>query len=325
MEKLLEYLEQNIRLEIEKYIEETKNDKQKNNEIEEIRLRNQRPIVLKTSTRNIVLGHVVSTEEILQTFEKVCEHSIYSYQKQICEGFITIKGGHRVGITGNCATENGKVININYISSLNFRVAREKKECSNNIIKYIIDGGEFVNTLIASKPGCGKTTVLRDLVRKIGTGIEEYKMPPKTCGIVDERGEIASMYKGVPQNDVGILSDVIDNISKSDGMKILIRSMAPEIIACDEIDSKEDIDAITYAVCSGVKGIFTAHGNNMEELLVNNRIKELLEKNIIDTIIFLNDKKRGEIKDVYKLNKENKLYIKINFGSKTNFPEYNIM
>ena len=294
MEEVLEYLAENIKNEIIKYIPNVQ-------DIEEIRLRTNKPIILKNSNGNNLLIHLVSKEELLETFQKVCEQSIYSYQKQICEGFITIKGGHRVGITGSCVIENEKIININYISSLNFRIAREKKDVSNSIIKYIVNENDVYNTLIISKPGCGKTTILRDLVRKIST--------KKTCGIVDERGEIAAMYKGEPQNDIGILSDVMDNCTKSEGMKMLIRSMSPEVIICDEIGSKQDIEAINYAMCSGVKGIFTAHGDSLDEILLNEQIKILLEKYIIQTIIILNDKKRGEIKNIYKL--ENKSYIKV--------------
>ena len=305
MKQVLEYMSKNIKEEIEKYLQQNSED------IEEIRLRTNKPIVVKTASNNEISEHIVTTEELLQTFQKVCEHSIYSYQKQICEGYITIRGGHRVGITGSCVVEAGKIINIKYISSLNFRIAREKKEASNKILKYVIANGHVANTLIASKPGCGKTTILRDLVRAISTGIPEYNLNGKTCGIVDERGEIAAMFKGVPQNDLGILSDVIENSTKSQGMRMLIRSMAPEIIACDEIGNKEDIEAINYAMCSGVKGIFTVHGNSLAEILLNNQIKELLEKYIIETIIFLDDKTRGNVKEIYKLNKENKKYIKI--------------
>lgn len=294
MEDVLDYLAENIKNEIKKYMSNIQN-------IEEIRLRTNKPIILKNSNGNNLLIHLVSKEELLETFQKVCEQSIYSYQKQICEGFITIKGGHRVGITGSCVIDNGKIININYISSLNFRIAREKKDVSNKILKYILNENDVNNTLIISKPGCGKTTILRDLVRKIST--------KKTCGIVDERGEIAAMYKGEPQNDIGILSDVMDNCTKSDGMKMLIRSMSPEVIVCDEIGSKQDIEAINYAMCSGVKGIFTAHGNSLEEIKLNEQIKELLEKYIVQIIIILDDKKRGEIKNIYKL--ENKSYIKV--------------
>ena len=304
MEEVLNYLAENIKQEIKKYISNIQ-------DIEEIRLRINKPIILKNNEGNKILIHIVSKDEILETFQNVCEQSVYSYQKQICEGFITIKGGHRVGITGSCVIENGKIININYISSLNFRIAREKKEVSRNALKYIIKDNDITNTLIISKPGCGKTTLLRDLIRKISTGIEEYHLKGKTCGIVDERGEIAAMYKGIPQNDIGILSDVIDNSSKSDGMKMLIRSMAPEIIICDEIGNTNDINAINYAMCSGVKGIFTAHGDSFEEILLNEEIKSLLKKLIIETIIILDDKRRGEIKGVYELNKDKKSYIKV--------------
>lgn len=132
-----------------------------------------------------------------------------------------------------------------------------------------------------------------------------------TCGIVDERGEIAAMSKGIPQNDVGILTDVIDNVSKSKGMTMLIRSMAPEVIACDEIGSKDDIEAINYAICSGVKGIFTAHGGSLEELLLNPQISKLLEKCILERIIFLSNLKRGEISEIFYLDMNKKEYIKI--------------
>ena len=304
MEEILDYLAENIKSEIKKYIYGL-------HDIEEIRIRANKPIILKNSKGNNILIHIVSKEELQETFQKICEHSIYSYQKQICEGFITIKGGHRVGLTGSCVIENNKIININYISSLNIRIAREKKNTSNNILKYVIDEKDIKNTLIASKPGCGKTTLLRDLVRKLSTGIEEYNFKGKTCGIIDERGEIAAMYKGIPQNDIGILSDVLENSSKSDGVRIIIRSMCPDIIVCDEIGKKEDIDAIDYAMCSGVKGIFTVHGNNLNELYLNNEIKNLLDKSIIETIIFLDDKKRGEIKEIYTLNKEDKTYINV--------------
>ena len=261
MDEVLEYLSQNIKNEINKILNKKMQD------IEEIRLRTNKPIVLKIEKGNLVLSHIVTIEELLETFQKICEHSIYSYQKQICEGFITIKGGHRVGLTGSCVIENGKIININYISSLNIRIARQKKDSSNAILKYVIANNEIANTLIAS-----------DLVRKISTGIPEYNLSAKTCGVVDERGEIAAMYKGMPQNDIGILSDVIENSPKYVGMRMLIRSMSPDIIVCDEIGSDEDIEAINYAMTSGVKGIFTLHASTLEDIYLNNKIKELLEK-----------------------------------------------
>lgn len=204
--------------------------------IEEIRIRLKRPIALKIGQEVMIIDYLINTEEINEIFQRICENSIYSYKKEICEGFITIKGGHRVGITGTAVLEEN-LKNINYISSLNFRIAKEKKNSSNKIIKYIINPKEnnIFNTLIISSPGCGKTTILRDVIRNLSNGINELNFSPKVVGLVDERGEIAATYRGVPQNDIGIMTDVMSNISKPLGIKMLVRSMAPQIIACDEI------------------------------------------------------------------------------------------
>ena len=129
--------------------------------------------------------------------------------------------------------------------------------------------------------------MLRDLIKNISNGVPSLNFTGKTVGLVDERGEIAAMYQGVPQNDVGIRTDVIENIPKSIGMKMLIRSMAPEVIACDEIGSKEDIKAINEAILSGVKGIFTMHGKDMGDIKLNTNIKELIDNRKIEKIIFL--------------------------------------
>lgn len=214
--------------------------------LQEIRIRIGKPIILKLRQADIVIEYMISQPEILQTLEKMCENSIYSYNNQICEGFITIKGGHRIGITGTAVIENDKIINLRYITSLNIRIARQVINCSEKILSEIIDkeNDTIYNTLIVSPPGKGKTTMLRDTIRNISNGIEKINFRGRNCGVVDERGEIAAMYRGVPQNDVGIRTDVIDNVSKAKGMRMLIRSMAPEIIACDEIGSKEDVQAI---------------------------------------------------------------------------------
>lgn len=138
----------------------------------------------------------------------------------------------------------------------------------------------------------GKTTLLRDVIRKISNGIPEINFKGITVGIVDERGEISAMDKGIPQNDIGIRTDVIENIPKHLGMKMLVRSMSPKVIVADEIGSKEDIEAIEYAVCSGVKGIFTAHGSNMNELRQNPILNSLIEKQMIDKILFLDSNRK---------------------------------
>lgn len=259
------------------------------NELQEVRIRVDKPIILKLREKDIILQYNILQTEILQIVERLCENSIYAYKNQICEGFITIKGGHRVGLTGSCVIENGKITNIKYISSLNIRIAREVKNCSTRILREIIDieNKTIYNSIIVAPPGRGKTTILRDIIRRLSDGIEEINFRGKTCGVVDERGEIAAMYKGAPQNDVGIRTDIIENVSKNKGIHMLIRTMAPEIIACDEIGSKEDVEAIHYALYSGVKGIFTMHGKNVEDIKNNKQIYELIENREIQKIIFL--------------------------------------
>lgn len=258
-------------------------------DVQEIRIRVQKPIILKLGQADIVIEYIVNQSEIMQILERMCENSIYAYKSQICEGFLTVQGGHRIGITGSAVIENMKVVNIKYVTSLNFRIARQVINCSNKILPEIIDvrNNTIFNTIIASPPGKGKTTMLRDVIRKISNGIDEMKFKGKTCGVVDERGEIAAMYRGIPQNDVGIRTDVIENISKAQGMKILIRSMAPEIIACDEIGSKEDVEAIKEMMISGVKGIFTMHSKNLEDVKKNKQVNELIENKLIEKIIFI--------------------------------------
>ena len=281
------------------------------NTIEEIRIRVDRPVILKyPEGKEDILDHVVTQNEILNILQSLCNNSIYSYQSQICDGYITLQGGHRVGITGNVAMKDGKITNVNYVSSLNFRIAREIIGASDEILKEVItrinsqnnlknsnsdtSNLEINNTLIVSKPGCGKTTVLRDLVRNISN-------KGFTVSLIDERGEIASMYKGIPQNDIGLRTDVMDNVTKSLGMKIAVRTMAPQVIVADEIGTKEDLEAINYGICSGVKGIFTAHGGDITELRQNDALNKLYEEKLFKRIIFLEN--RGKIGKVYYLDR----------------------
>lgn len=272
--------------------------------LEEIRVRSGKPIILRyTNQEQILESYLPSQEEILEILQAICHNSIYSYQNQICNGFITLKGGHRVGITGSSVVVDGKVTNMNYISSLNFRIAKQIIGASNRILKYVLNVEEntVYNTLIISPPGAGKTTMLRDLIRKISSGMEQIRFKGMTVGLVDERGEIAASYKGIPQNEVGTRTDVLDNIPKSIGMQMMIRSMAPEVIIADEIGNEEDVKAIHYAVCSGIKGIFTVHGTTMEDIKWNPCIGKLIDLHIFERLIFLDEKQKGEVKKVYLL------------------------
>lgn len=280
--KILEYFPIEIGQLIQNNIEQFER-----NELEEIRIRVSKPIILKLANREKIINYKVSTQDILKILENITENSLYSYQKQICSGYISLKGGHRVGITGNVVMEDEKVININYIYSLNFRIAKQVLGAADYIKEKVIENNNIYNTLIVSPPGAGKTTILRDLIRQISKN--------KTIGVVDERGEIAAMYKNEPQNDMGLKVDILSNVSKDIGIRMLVRSMAPDIICADEIGTKNDVEAIKYAVTSGVKGIFTAHGNNIESIKNSPILKELIEIKLIDRIIFLDKYNRNKI------------------------------
>ena len=231
-------------------------------QLEEIRLRNNQNIILKFNNEEKILEYKVLPNDVLETLQNICENSIYSYQKEICNGYITIKGGHRVGVTGSCVLENGRIININYISSLNFRIAKQILDCSNETMKYILDekNQTVFSTLIVSLPGAGKTTLIRDIIRNLSNrGL--------TVGLVDERCEISAIYKGVSQNDLGSRTDVLTNISKPLGIKMLIRSMAPEVIVADEIGSNEDVKTIKEVMCSRNKKHFYSTWRNPKDFI----------------------------------------------------------
>lgn len=262
--------------------------------ITEIRLRAGRNIIIRFGKSEQILSNLVRVEDILDILVCMSKRSLYSVQNDINKGYITIKGGHRIGLTGQVVMEGESIKNIKNINGMNIRVARQVKGCSDKIIDNILDKDMSVkNTLIVSPPGCGKTTILRDSIRKISD-------KGKNVGVIDERGEIAAIYNGLAELDIGARTDCISFCPKHIGIKMLVRSMGVDVIATDEIGSTDDIAAIREASLSGVNFVFTMHGSSLKDILRNDGIKELIDNGLFDTIIILSNKKGvGTIENIY--------------------------
>lgn len=272
--------------------------------IEEIRIRSGKPVILKLGMIEIVLKYIVKNSEIIGIVQNMCSNSVYAYQNQICNGYITLPGGNRAGIGGNVVFKDGKVSNISYIYSINIRVSHQIQGASNDVIRYVLDtkNNTVFNSLIVSPPGVGKTTIIRDIAKKISDGISEINFKGIDTVIVDERGEIAALNRGISYNDVGIRTDILDNVPKNVGIRMAVRSLAPKVIIADEIGNKDDVNIINYAVCSGVRCIFTAHGSSMEDLIKNDEIKKIIDRQLFNRIIFLDKNEKGKVKNVVKMN-----------------------
>lgn len=258
----------------------------------EIRFRAKRPLMLYYTDKNVYCAKnggitknsedalIISEEDIRKLLGLFCRSSVYAYQNEIIDGFITINGGHRIGICGTAVVENGKITNIKSFSGLNIRIAREYKGSADTSIPYIIKKDRILNTVIISPPGVGKTTMLRDIARQLST---KFKV-----SIVDERSEIASCVLGVPQFDVGVQTDVLDAYPKSQGIICALRSLSPDVIITDEIGTEDDIFAVKSILKGGCKIITSMHGYSIDEVLSKN--KELM--GLFETAILL-EKRNG--------------------------------
>ncbi|MFZ5966258.1 MAG: stage III sporulation protein AA [Bacillota bacterium] len=281
-------------------------------DIEEIRFRILKPLLLSLGKREYFLNvdggldrciekaYIVTKDDIENAFQFITDYSVYTLEEDIRNGFVTMKGGHRVGICGRVIRNGPYIRTIKDISGLNIRISKEKIGVSDHIMKNLIGPSHFChNTLIISPPQCGKTTLLRDIVRNLSNGIPQLKVKGLKVGVVDERSEICGCYQGVPQNDVGMRTDILDACPKAEGMMMLIRSMSPEVIVTDEIGKKEDVSAIEEALHAGVKVITTVHGSSFHELLDRPHVSRLLESSVFEKYIILsNQPKVGTIKEI---------------------------
>lgn len=266
--------------------------------LQEIRLRIGKPLIIICNNKEWVSQKTIEKEELMEVLEYVSNYSLYAFENELKQGFITIEGGHRVGMTGQVLIENGEVKNIKHVSSMNIRISHEVLNCADIIFPYITQEKQILNTLMISPPRCGKTTLLRDLIRQVSDGNQWVR--GSTVGVVDERSELGGCYLGVPQNRLGMRTDVLDCCPKSKGMLMLVRSMAPQVIAVDEIGSAEDIHALEYAMHCGCKMIATVHGTSMEEIRKKPILEELVKSHRFERYVVLGNTHRiGEIEGIY--------------------------
>ena len=289
---------------VQKIIEQERMDF---SELQEIRLRIGQPVTVLYQNEELILPTMYSEkkrlgkQEMKETIEHISNYSLYAYEHELKQGFITIEGGHRVGMAGQVIMEGGKIKNMKYISSINIRVSHEVLDCANKIFPYITYNKQMYHTLIISPPRCGKTTLLRDVIRQISDGNRWIK--GCTVGVVDERSELGGCYLGVIQNNLGMRTDILDMCPKADGMIMLIRSMAPQVVAVDEIGAKEDVHAIEYAMHCGCKMLATAHGDSMEEICKKPIFEKLIREKRFERYVILSNRYRlGGIEAVYDEN-----------------------
>lgn len=254
--------------------------------ITEIRLRAGRPAVLSDIFGNMrVCSGVLTAEDIGECFAEICRYSVHSFQSDIAEGFITIDGGHRVGICGTAVKNGGKIEFLKNVSGLNIRIAHEVVGCADELFRRVFSD-EPASLLVGGKPLCGKTTVLRDLARRLGE--------KRRVTVIDSRNEISASVGGTPTLDVGLNTDVLCGFGKSEGIMLALRSMSPEVIICDEI--ADDEDAVREALFCGVKVIASAHGGSIEELMNRPHMQALVP--LFEYTAILGE--RGKLSAVYK-------------------------
>ncbi len=258
--------------------------------VEEIRMRKNMPVTVKTGDGHFILSKngrlarisenpvIATSAEVENAVMLISENSFYSVSDKMAKGYITLEGGHRIGIAGSYSVSDDNMVGIVNVSGLNYRIAREITGVSDGFSDKIYNNGNVKNTLIISPPGYGKTTFLRDLIRSLS-----YK--GLSVSVVDERHELFAMYNGVPAFDTGPFTDVLDNCGKTRGMEIALRTLSPQVIATDEIGAGE-ADVLKYIMKSGISVIATMHTDDAKDFFCG--------KYSFEAVIKLGDGHRAE-------------------------------
>ncbi len=262
--------------------------------LEEIRVRIGWPVELIYGNHNEWLGNydsMIDRQCLDEMLNYISGYSLYALEEELKQGYITFSGGHRIGITGHATYEGGgntndlQITNIIEIGGLNIRIAHERKGCAEQIIPFLRKGDSIYNTIFFSAPGVGKTTCLRDAIRILSNGDEKYA-GMKVC-VVDERSEIAACVDGKPQNDLGKRTDVLDACPKGVGMRMVLRTMSPEIIAVDELGKEDEFILLEQMRCSGVKILGTMHASDIDEVVHNSWIKNDCKNGAVERFVEL--------------------------------------
>ena len=250
--------------------------------VEEVRLRaGQMPmVVLNGEELPLPADGPVSERELSLTLEVATRASTHTALEQLRQGYFTLRGGHRVGLCGTAVTEDGRVKSFRHLSSLNIRIAHVVSGCGEEVLTRLRAGGSFPNTLILAPPGGGKTTLLRDLVRLLSNG-------GTRVGLADERGEVAALWEGVPQFDVGEHTDVLEGCPKAVGLMLLLRGMNPQILACDEVTDPADCAALERCSNSGVGLLATLHARKVEDLAQKPLYRALLARGLFHRAVVI--------------------------------------
>ncbi|MET3684302.1 stage III sporulation protein AA [Alkalibacillus flavidus] len=273
------------------------------NDLEEIRLRVGHPAqLIFTQRHSFVDGFTFQATDAETLLARISDFSIYRLEEELKNGYITVRGGHRIGISGQVTVEGSKVQAITHVSSFNIRLASEHRGAARQLLPYLVDR-HVHNTLLIGPPKSGKTTVLRDAIRLISDGTDQIN--PSRVSLIDERSEIAASFQGIPQHDVGQMTDVMSDCPKADGMMMMVRSMSPEVLAVDEIGRHEDVDSLMEAVYTGVQLLCSVHGFSLADIEKRPQLRPLIEQAVFDRYIILSHSpKPGSISAVYNRNRE---------------------